>query len=115
MKVEIHLGNQFTILRLTGTQLSYIFQNICSTPSLNFSCLKIPPCLKQNNAVGKDDIREMSDLKVKRICHHFNPLQIAFSRKSCYKIIMPFRQTVKYCVLKDIFLPLFLKNMTIKT
>ena len=45
----------------------YAWRNrIAATPS--FSCLLKNSPLRQND-VGKDDIRKMSDLKVRRICH----------------------------------------------
>ena len=48
------------------------WNRIAATPSSSFNCcccclLKNSP-LRQND-VGKDDIRKMSDLKVRRICH----------------------------------------------
>ena len=47
VKVKIHLGNQLYFSEADqGTQLSYIFQNICSNPSLNFFMLENPPLLK---------------------------------------------------------------------
>ena len=83
VKVEIHLGNQLYSSEADQCIHSWgiFFKTFVLTLVSTFSCLKIPPCLKQNN-VEKDDIREMSDLKVKRICHHFNPLRCIFKTKS---------------------------------